>query len=286
MLAAWVTSQIVFNGFVQGLVYGLLAMAIVLVYRSSKVINFAIGSMGLIGSGLLVLLTVQFGVPYWISLAIALVAGIVYGGIIELAIVRRLFTAPRVILLVATIGVSQLSAAILLAYPDIDNARAGYPLPFEREFSIGDLRIKPALLAVIVVVPLVALGLGWFLNRTLLGRTVRAAAVNPDLARLRGVSPKTISTLVWALGGGVATVAMILIGGIDGSAGTLSDLGAGHTPARPHRGAGRPIHVVPDRPRGRRRDRSRRGCHPVQLPHQSRPRRRAAADHRAHRGGI
>ncbi len=80
MLAAWVTSQIVFNGFVQGLVYGLLAMAIVLVYRSSKVINFAIGSMGLIGSGLLVLLTVQYGVPYWISLAIALVAGVVYGG--------------------------------------------------------------------------------------------------------------------------------------------------------------------------------------------------------------
>ena len=152
MLAAWLTSQIVFNGFVQGLVYGLLAMAIVLVYRSSKVINFAIGSMGLIGSGLLVLLTVQYGVPYWISLAIALVAGVVYGGIIELAIVRRLFTAPRVILLVATIGVTQLSAAILLAFPDITNARAGYPLPFEREFSLGDLRIKPALAMVVVVV--------------------------------------------------------------------------------------------------------------------------------------
>ncbi len=87
--------------------------------------------MGLIGSGLLVLLTVQFGVPYWIALAIALVAGVVYGAIIELAVVRRLFTAPRVILLVATIGVSQLSAAILLAFPDIDNARAGYPLPFD-----------------------------------------------------------------------------------------------------------------------------------------------------------
>jgi ABC-type branched-subunit amino acid transport system ATPase component/ABC-type branched-subunit amino acid transport system permease subunit len=227
MLATWITSQIAFNGVVQGLVYGLLAMAIVLIYRSSKVINFAIGSMGLIGSGLLVLLTVQFGVPYWIALAIAIVAGVVYGAIIELAIVRRLFTAPRVILLVATIGVAQLSTAILLAFPDIDNPRAGYPLPFDREFFIGDLRIKPALVAVVVVVPLVALGLGWFLNRTLLGRTVRAAAVNPDLARLRGVNPKTISTLVWALGGGVATVVMILVGGIDGSSGPLSNLGPG-----------------------------------------------------------
>ncbi len=225
MLAAWITSQIAFNGVVQGLVYGLLAMAIVLVYRSSKVINFAIGAMGLIGSSLLVLLTIQFGVPYWIALALALLAGVVYGAIIELAVVRRLFTAPRVILLVATIGVSQLSVAILVAFPDIDNSRAGYPLPFDTEYFIGDLRIKPALVAVVVVVPLVALALGWFLNRTLLGRTVRAAAVNPDLARLRGVNPKTISTLVWAIGGGVATIAMILIGGIDGSAGSLSNLG-------------------------------------------------------------
>ncbi|MET0907921.1 MAG: ATP-binding cassette domain-containing protein [Ilumatobacteraceae bacterium] len=225
MIAAWITSQIAFNGVVQGLVYGLLAMAIVLIYRSSKVINFAIGSMGLIGSSLLVLLTIQFGVPYWIALALALLAGVVYGAIIELAVVRRLFTAPRVILLVATIGVSQLSVAILVAFPDIDNARAGYPLPFDTEYFIGDLRIKPALTAVVVVVPLVALALGWFLNRTLLGRTVRAAAVNPDLARLRGVNPKTISTLVWAIGGGVATIAMILIGGIDGSSGTLSNLG-------------------------------------------------------------
>ena len=52
-----------------GAVYGLLAMSIVLVHRSSKVINFALGSMGLVGSGLLVLLMVKYGVPYWLALA-------------------------------------------------------------------------------------------------------------------------------------------------------------------------------------------------------------------------
>jgi len=227
MLATWITSQIAFNGLVQGAVYGLLAMSIVLVYRSSKVINFALGSMGLVGSALLVLLVVQYGVPYWVALGLALLVGLIYGALVELSVVRRLFAAPRVILLVATIGVSQLSAAILLALPDIENPRARYPLPFRTEWNIGDLRVKPALAAVVVVVPLVALGLGRFLNHTLLGRAVRASATNPDLARLRGVNPKTISTLVWALGSGVATMAMILVGGIDGSAGSLSNLGAG-----------------------------------------------------------
>ena len=222
------------------------------------------------GRRLLVLLTIQYGVPYWIALALALLAGIVFGAIIELAVVRRLFTAPRVILLVATIGVSQLSAAILLAFPDVDNGRAGYPLPFDREFYVGDLRIKPALVAVLVVVPVVALGLGWFLNRTLLGRTVRAAAVNPDLARLRGVNPKTISTLVWAIGGGVATLAMILVGGIDGSAGNLSGLGPGSllraiTAALIARFTSFKIALAAGD-----RHRSRRRGHQVQLPRQAR----------------
>ena len=129
MLATWITGQIVFNGVVQGMVYGLLAMSIVLIYRSTKVINFAVGKMGLFGSGLLVLLDVAVRRAVLDVAAIALVGGVVYGAIIELAVVRRLFTAPRVILLVATIGVSQLSAAILIAFPEIENPRAGYPMP-------------------------------------------------------------------------------------------------------------------------------------------------------------
>ena len=75
MLAAWITPQVVFNGVVQGFVYGLLAMAIVLVYRSTKVINFAVGNMGLVGAGLLVICNVNYGIPFWLSLAIALVVG-------------------------------------------------------------------------------------------------------------------------------------------------------------------------------------------------------------------
>ena len=51
MLAAWFTPQVVVDGLVQGLVYGLLAISIVLVYRSNKVINFAVGNMGLVGVG-------------------------------------------------------------------------------------------------------------------------------------------------------------------------------------------------------------------------------------------
>ena len=84
MLAALVTRQLVFDGLVSGLVFGLLAMGIVLVYRATRVINFAVGNMGLVGAGLFVLLAVQYGVPYWLALVVALAVGTLYGAMIEL----------------------------------------------------------------------------------------------------------------------------------------------------------------------------------------------------------
>lgn len=128
----WVNLQVVFNGLVQGAVYGLLALAIVLVYRSSKVINFAAGNIGLVGSGVLVLLDVNYNVPFWPAVAMALAVGLVYGAVIELIVVRRLFRAPRVVVLVATIGVSQLSLGILGYLPDFKNPRAPYRFDLDR----------------------------------------------------------------------------------------------------------------------------------------------------------
>src|ERR1700742_1544200 len=103
------TTQLWFDGVVTGLVIGLLAVGIVLVHRSTRVINFAVANMGLIGSVLFALLVVRWHVPYWIGLVIALAVGAIFGAIVDLVVIRRLFTAPRVIVLVATVGVAQLA---------------------------------------------------------------------------------------------------------------------------------------------------------------------------------
>lgn len=225
MLAFDAPHQILFNGIAQGAVYGLLAIAVVLIYRSTRVINFAVGNMGLVGTGLLVILVENYSVPYWLALPIALVAGTIYGAVIELIVIRRLFRAPRVIVLVATIGVAQLSLAILNLYPDLVGEGLKFPVPFDSKWDIGDVQMSGSQLAIIVVTPLIAVVLGWALNRTLIGRTVKAAANNPDLARIAGISPKIVSTCVWAVGGLLATVAMTLIGGLSATAGSLASLG-------------------------------------------------------------
>ena len=72
----------------------MLAMGIVLIYRSTRVINFAVGNMGLVGATLLALLTVNWGVPFWLAAILALTAGTLFGLVMELIVVRRLFYAP------------------------------------------------------------------------------------------------------------------------------------------------------------------------------------------------
>ncbi len=181
--------------------------------------------MGLIGAALLVLVDLDYSWPYWLSVVLALVVGTLFGVLIELSVIRRLFTAPRVIVLVATIGVAQLSLAIISAYPEVDNASSRYPVALGREWEIAGVRVTGPQVSMLVVAPLVAIGLAWFLNRTLLGKVVRASADNADLSRLSGVNPKLVSTAMWGLAGFLSTLSMVLIAGNNRSALALASLG-------------------------------------------------------------
>jgi ABC-type branched-subunit amino acid transport system ATPase component/ABC-type branched-subunit amino acid transport system permease subunit len=221
---AW-NSQVAFDGLVAGLVFGLLAMGIVLVYRATRVINFAVGNMGLVGTSLFALLTAQYHLPYWLAVAVAVLVGTAYGALVELAVVRRLFDAPRVIVLVATIGIAQLSLAIITGFPEIDEAGARFAQAIGAEHELGSIRVTGPQLTTLLVVPVVALALTWLLNRTAVGKSVKASAENRKLARLSGINPKSVSLLVWAIAGGLSTITISLIASQAGAAANLSSLG-------------------------------------------------------------
>jgi ABC-type branched-subunit amino acid transport system ATPase component/branched-subunit amino acid ABC-type transport system permease component len=227
VVATWITSQLVFNGLVTGMVIGLLAMGVVLVYRSNRVINFAVANMGLVGAALLLLMVADHDIPFWVSLVACLAIGTLYGAGVELVVIRRLFSAPRVIVLVATIGVAQLSLGIVAALPKLQAVGASYPVAVSGDWQVAGIDVTGAQLSIVVVVPVVALALAWFLNRTLTGKAVKAAAENADLARLSRINPKLVSLLVWSIGGFLATLSMILVLGqaSAGGTGTLTAIG-------------------------------------------------------------
>ncbi len=226
MLAvSWVNSQIVFDGLIQGLAVAVIAVGVVLVYRATRIINFAVGEIGVVGAVTLSLLTIQYGVPFWPALIIALLIGLAFGAIVELTVIRRLKSAPRVVVLVSTIGIAGLAQAIAIEIPEPSDASAHYPSAFSGSWTLAGVNVRGADLGVLILVPVAVIALIWFLDHTMIGKTVKACAANPSLARLSSISPKLVSTMVWALAAALSTLSVILIAGETSTAAGLATLG-------------------------------------------------------------
>jgi ABC-type branched-subunit amino acid transport system ATPase component/ABC-type branched-subunit amino acid transport system permease subunit len=226
MLAVgWVNSQIVFDGVVQGLAIAVIAVGVVLVYRATRIINFAVGNMGVIGAVTLSLLVLQYNVPFWVALVIALLIGLVFGAAVEMTVIRRLKNAPRVVVLVSTIGIAGLAQAISIKIPQPSDSSAHYPTAFNGTTMVAGVNVRGADLAVLILVPVSVILLMWFLDRTMIGKTVKACASNPPLARLSAISPKLVSTMVWALAAVLSTLSVVLIAGESSTAAGLATLG-------------------------------------------------------------
>ena len=205
-----VSGAVVTIGFLTGLAYAILAVGIVLIYRSNKTINFAHGEVGAFGSALLAKMVLDWHVPYWLALPAVIVVGAALGAGIDLAVVRRLFRAPRLVLLVATIGVSQVVFLFRVLLPRVQNVQS-YPSPLHRQFEVAGVLLGSSQLMVIAFVPAVITGLALFLNRTAFGVAIRASADNMDRAQLGGIPIKRVSTVVWALAGAMAVLTVVLL---------------------------------------------------------------------------
>ena len=172
---------------ITGAAYGLLALGLVLIYKSSGVFNFAQGEFGTVAVYTLYLL--HFEVPYGVAILGALVAAVVIGVLVERVVVRPLFDAPRVTLLVATAGVA------LLAIGDRDLVRRGHrprPSTGRSRPSTGSrvlgVQISDQRLLLLGALALLAVLLALFFNRTNLGLAILGASQEPTATELMGIS--------------------------------------------------------------------------------------------------
>ena len=208
-LAFTISENIVFNGVVRGMVYGLVAIGIVLIFRASGVINFAQGQFGALGASIMSVLLVNYGWSFWASLPLAILVGAALGGLTELLVVRRLFNQPRLLLFVATIGVSQVILLLQLQLPTVEDNLA-FPTPFDNIWHIGNLDIRAEQLVVLIAVPLIVVVLGFMMQRTKFGLSVRSAADNPSGASISGARVTTVATQVWIWAGTLAAVSAVI----------------------------------------------------------------------------
>ena len=142
-----------------------------------------------------------------------------------MTVIRRLKNAPRVVVLVSTIGIAGLAQAIAIEIPQPSDASAHFPSAINGTWTVAGVSIRGADLGVLILVPVSVILLIWFLDRTMIGKTVKACATNPSLARLSSISPKLVSTMVWALAAVLSTLSVILIAGESSTAAGLATLG-------------------------------------------------------------
>ena len=207
------------RGVVIGLLTALLAVGMALVYRANRVLNFAQADLGFIPAALSVGIIVFSGLPYLLGLAAGLGASIVLGALVELAIVRRFARSPRLVLTVATIGITQLLAVFAILIPrlwDENAASQRIPPPFDWKLTIGSFILNANDFIAMIVAPLAMLVVVLFLTRTRVGTAVRAAAERSERASLLGIPVGGLSTIVWMLAAFLSFLALFLRAGILG----------------------------------------------------------------------
>ncbi|MDQ6713952.1 MAG: branched-chain amino acid ABC transporter permease [Candidatus Dormibacteraeota bacterium] len=199
------------NGLTQGAIYAAMALALVMIWRATKVINFAQGAMAMFTT-YLALLAIEHGAPYWVGFLVALVSGLLIGAVVERVIVRPVESAPPLNVVILALGLLLFLEALapmlfggqIRSFPpafSIVGLRFGTS---QVAFSPFDLFTLGSVLAVMVLL--------WVLfQKTNLGLRMRASAFNPEVSRLLGIRVGRMLTLGWALASLVGALAGVLI---------------------------------------------------------------------------
>jgi branched-chain amino acid transport system permease protein len=199
------------NGISTGAIYAAVALALVLIWRATRILNFAQGAM------LMVTTFIASGViddtgSYWLGFATALVSGLILGAVVERVLIRRVESAPPLNAVIVALGLYTLLVAV--AGMIWGNSPRSFPSAFSiRGFKVGGTRLlfSPNDLFIVLVVIAVALGLAVLFRATSLGLQMRAAAFQPEIAQLLGVRVRRMFTLGWALAAMVGALAGMLV---------------------------------------------------------------------------
>jgi ABC-type branched-subunit amino acid transport system ATPase component/ABC-type branched-subunit amino acid transport system permease subunit len=208
--------EVIVLGIISGLTFGLLGVGLTLVYRTSRVINFAHGDVGVLATSVFLVLTLTHGWPYLPALAVTLAVAVVIGAVLEFVVVRRFEAAPRLVVLVATLAASQVLLGLGFFLPRKGFGAHTFPTPFTASIEIGLIRLQAGELMILVLAPAIVVALAALLRRSTLGLGARAAAENLEAARLAGAPARRISRWMWVIAALLSAASAILTGPLQG----------------------------------------------------------------------
>ena len=199
------------DGLASGAVYAAVALSLVLIWRATRILNFAQAGMLMITT-FVAWSVLDSGGGYWLAFAVAIVSGLVLGAVVERVVIRPVEGAPPLNAVIVTLGLLVfLQAAAGMVW---GNQPHSFPAAFSISgFEIGGHTVpfsRADLFAVVAVAVVVVL-LVLLFRRTSVGLQMRASALAPDVARLLGVRVSGMFTLGWALATAVGALAGVLV---------------------------------------------------------------------------
>jgi branched-chain amino acid transport system permease protein len=223
--------QLVVTGVVVGMVYALAALGFVLIYKASRVINFAQGyflSLGAFGALAIAQLT---HLPFILAVIASIAASALLGLLVERVLLRPMIGEPVIAVIMVTIGLAALlRGGIVLVW---GAGNFGFPqvLP-EAPLTLGPLIVSPVHLGALGISLVFLAAFAFFFRNTTLGVAMRAVADDQQAAQSLGVSVRRIFAVSWAIAAGVAAVAGVVVSSLNGlNADALSFIGLKVFPA-------------------------------------------------------
>jgi len=201
----------VISGLATGSIYALLALAIVLIYRSTDVVNFAQGEMAMLVTFSMWSLTLA-SFPPWTVIFIGIALGFALGAFVERTIIRPVEDKPPLNVVVVTLGLFVFLNSIATWIWAQGELPKVFPTPFGfTSVDVGLARVTTHSIGILVVALIVMVVLYLLFNHTKLGLGMRATAHNPAASRLMGINVGRMLMLGWGLAGAVGAVAGMLV---------------------------------------------------------------------------
>jgi branched-chain amino acid transport system permease protein len=207
------------SGAVQGCVYGLLGLGLVLLYKSGRIFNFAQAEMGAFAAFMTSFADSGAGflpnMPVVPAILFGMVSGVLLGLLVERLVIRPLFNAPKVTVAVATAGVFLFLYAVegFLSGP---GPRQATRVIDGNLYESGGLRITNLGGLIVLVLAILAVTSGLFFSRTRTGTAIIAVSQEPTATRLVGISVERTEAFTWAAAGLLGAIAGILLSGTNG----------------------------------------------------------------------
>jgi branched-chain amino acid transport system permease protein len=198
----------VFAGLATGGIYASLALALVMIYQATHLVNFAQGEMAMFSTYIAWSL-MQAGMPYWVAFFLTIGIAFVLGALIERVVIRPVESSSVlsvVVVFIALLVILNSVAGWIFTY-----TIKSFPSPFPRELPFGIRFMSPHQLGAIGVTVVVLLLLYAFFRFTPLGLAMRAAAQNPESSRLVGIRVGWMLALGWGLAAAVGSIAGMMV---------------------------------------------------------------------------